>query len=56
MVYSVTVGWKAWDRSAAVTYDLDCRAVHVAVSPWLQYLDVPNHGWEQRIVKMLFNS
>lgn len=44
------------NREAAVAYDWDCRAVHVAMSPWRQYLDI--HGFDQwlRIAKAWFNA
>ncbi|KAK4867699.1 hypothetical protein LT330_001209 [Penicillium expansum] len=40
---------------AAVTFDWECQAIHVALSPWRYYIDVDyERGW--RIAKLWFNS
>ncbi|CAG8225546.1 unnamed protein product [Penicillium salamii] len=40
---------------AAVIFDWECQAIHVALSPWRYYIDVHyEQGW--RIAKMWFNS
>jgi hypothetical protein len=56
MMHHFITSWKVSNFAATVNYDLGCQAVHIAVSPWSQYLDVKTKGWEQRIVKMWFNA
>jgi len=48
--------WKSWDTAATVTYDMECEAVHVALNPWMQYLDVKGVGFPLRVVNLLFNA
>ncbi|KAF9639093.1 hypothetical protein BFW01_g9990 [Lasiodiplodia theobromae] len=47
--------WNELDREAGVVYDMDCRVVHVSLSPWKQYLDVDD-GRVLRIVASWFNA
>ena len=56
MMHHFITNWNVLNFSATVNYDLGCRAVHIAISPWWQYLDVKTKGWEERIVKMWFNA
>ncbi|KAK4497103.1 hypothetical protein PRZ48_011553 [Zasmidium cellare] len=48
--------WDIWDREAPVAYDIQCRALHIAMSPWRLYFDVNGYGRTMRIVSMLFNA
>ena len=43
-------------RESTVTGDLECRAVHVALSAWRDYLDVNTYGRAFRVVKLWFNA
>jgi hypothetical protein len=44
------------DRDAVVTYDLECHALHVTLSPWKDYLDVNAYGRAYRIGRAWFNT
>lgn len=48
--------WDEWNRQASVAYDFDCQAVHIAISPWRQYLDIDGFGRTLRVVKAWFNA
>ncbi|QKX61566.1 uncharacterized protein TRUGW13939_08718 [Talaromyces rugulosus] len=48
---------KSWNRrkaDALVAYDVECRVVHVALSPWRFYLDVNRYGRALRVVRLWF--
>lgn len=43
-------------RDAPVAYDVECRAVHVGLSPWRGYLDVRDGTLAVRVARMLLNA
>ena len=49
-------GQASYDRVATVAYDTQCLVVHVALSPWRQYLDVNDESRVWRIVKAWMNA
>ena len=60
--YSVVVmkshfgsGTHEMNADTAVAYDLQCRAVHVSLSPWKYYLDVGDEYNTWRVVRSYFN-
>ncbi|KAG9253091.1 uncharacterized protein F5Z01DRAFT_659135 [Emericellopsis atlantica] len=44
------------DREAPLTYHLGCTALHLAFSPWRQYLDINDKGRALRVAKGWFNA
>jgi hypothetical protein len=48
--------WQEWQRETSIAFDLDCQAVHIAISPWRQYLDVNGFSRAARIAKTWFNA
>lgn len=48
--------WPHLNREGPITFDVDCQAVHVALSPWAYYLDVGQVNRAFRIARMWFNA
>lgn len=48
--------WRDLNGETAIAYDMECRAVHVPVSPYRHYLDVNGFDKALRIAKMWFNA
>jgi hypothetical protein len=48
--------WQEWHRETSVAFDLDCQAVHIAISPWRQYLDVNGFSRATPVAKTWFNA
>ncbi|KAK2763177.1 hypothetical protein FQN54_009813 [Arachnomyces sp. PD_36] len=46
--------WSQRQRDAVVSWDDDCRAVHVGLSPWRFYLDVNIYARPLHVAKMWF--
>lgn len=44
------------NREAVLAFDVDCTAVHVALSEWRYFLDVGNHNRARRVAKMWLNA
>lgn len=45
-------GWRGFNGETVFAYDMECRAVHVPVSPYRHYLDVNGFYKAIRITKM----
>lgn len=43
-------------QESVVVFDATCKVVHVAMSPWRQYIDVGFQGQALRVVKLWFNA
>lgn len=50
------IHWDESNREAGLAYDMECRAVHVPLSQWKQYLDLEAYNRPLRIAKMWFNA
>ncbi|ETS82811.1 hypothetical protein PFICI_04687 [Pestalotiopsis fici W106-1] len=42
MFATIPKGWNADAREATIAYDLNCTAVHVTISQWRSYYDIPD--------------
>lgn len=47
--------WVPMNREATVAYDVDCHALHIAISPWKLYLDLGDDNRAWRIARSWFN-
>ncbi len=66
VVYTIAIGalivsyrievWPRHDRDAQITFDVDCQAVHVALSSWSYFLDVARLNRDWRIARIWFNA
>ncbi|KAF7532672.1 hypothetical protein G7054_g7734 [Neopestalotiopsis clavispora] len=54
MFATIPKDWNADAREATIAYDLNCTAVHVTISQWRSYYDVPDDR-VLRIAQELFN-
>ncbi|GIJ89413.1 hypothetical protein Asppvi_008353 [Aspergillus pseudoviridinutans] len=56
LLYPISLGtnWNQRHADSWVAFDTECRAVHVALSPWRFYLDVDKYARALRIARLWF--